>query len=115
MKIKSIYTDFVAFNPVAAVDDYCFPYEQTRDQLFMMIVGAAGDQFAYPFTNIAGGVPASNGDRFFITRPGQIKFDSFFIKNELNFAFTMINRTSATWSYDISMVVETSERSMFIQ
>lgn len=115
MRIRSILFDVFAVQPLAAPGIYYRPWENMTDQSFVLVVGQAGDNIAHAFTNIIGGGLASTGERFWITRPGQYFFNSFFAKNELSFALSVVNKNVNTWDYDINIVVETEEETMFVQ
>jgi len=113
MKIKSILLNILCYQTVS---NQIIPNKNNTTQFYYLVVGQAGNSIAYPFANLTGLVPSINGERFRITEPGQYFFDSFFASNNLGFALSVSNNEPvADCTYEIAIVVETEEKTVFIK
>lgn len=85
------------------------PLEQNVNQEFLLEIQAlpVGSLFAQIFQDIVNPIVIANGDFIQIYKPQQLKFESFFIRNNLLFNFTYTNRdVLVSWMYSASIIVE---------
>jgi hypothetical protein len=103
--LKSIAFDI---RLATVVPDTILPLEQNTTQHFgLSVIGVQGN-FANIFQDFTvPGVVVANGSQFDFYRPGQIKLDSFFIRNNLLFAFNYYNNDALiAYEYFASIIVE---------
>lgn len=80
---------------------------------YVMQVGSPGQDIANPFTYVSG-LKSNDPNTFFITRPCQLLFDSFFVNNDLNFNFTAyLEDMAANLMTHFSFLVETEEKYIY--
>lgn len=111
LKIKSITLDhyIATFPGLLRV-----PPEQNTTQRIQLAIGGPGQQvFASVFNN-TGGIPANNnGNYYLISKPCQLIFDSFYIRNVLPLTLVLNNNGAAIFVNVISVMVETEEKIIY--
>ena len=92
------------------------PLEQNLDQQFRLRLTAVpvGSLYAQIFENISVPAAAIVGSTINIFKPGQLKWDSFFVQHVLHFEFNYTNNNAAIVFYYIaSVVVELEDINFF--
>jgi hypothetical protein len=98
-KLKSIFLDWQAF--VTATN---FP-SPAADHFIQLGIGTGNDVIARTM-EVGGVVPFVTGQNFFIYRPSQVFFNSFYVSNQLEMSVTVRNASLVNCYYNISVVVE---------
>lgn len=113
--IKSIAVDWNITDTITGVK---IPWRTVTDQILTLIVGDFGlnpQQIAKSFRQTGGTPPAFNGNTFRISEPQQLKFNSFFVSNELPLSLQINNLNAANArDHNISILIETQEKTMFL-
>jgi len=106
LSIRSIFWDI-------EIRDDAAPYNKLslEDPLSFVSLqigsGTPGNQISQSMTGFIGGLPLKNGTTFYMTKPGQIVFNSFFVAEKLQLRYLFVNYdTIKTYDYSISVVVE---------
>lgn len=111
LQLKSILWDWTMRNNTT---NALLSYENNGLQKISIQVGDAGRQIALPFQYISGTALVQNGEYLRINKPGQYFFDSFFIKNSIQFALSVQNDDAAnSFLHSGCIVVETSEKIIY--
>jgi len=62
----------------------------------------------------AGGVIVGNGTQIYLYKPGQYLFDSFYLRTDLDFNFTIVNNDPLiNYTYGCSFIFETQEKIIY--
>jgi len=113
--IKSIAVDWNITDTITGIK---IPWRTVTDQILTLIVGNFGlnpQQIAKSFRQTGGVPPAFSGNTFRISEPQQLKFDSFFVSNELPLSLQINNLNAASdRDHNISILIETQEKTMFL-
>lgn len=106
--LKSVFLDVRLFETLAPFA--ILPFEMNFTQEFGLTINSipAADLFCSPFQDYT--IPANiitNGNSIVMWKPGQIKFDSFFIKNQLQLIYAHANRDMlVSYRFFASIILE---------
>lgn len=110
--LKSIYFDIAIAKTAAPFTP--LPLEQNNTQIFRLVISAfpALSLFASTVSDIIPLVNVvRNGTEIVLYRPGQYLWNSFYIKDILQFNFQFYNGDAAiTYEYSASLVVEIEDK-----
>jgi hypothetical protein len=108
IQIKSLTISWQARFAVSGLN---IPPENNTTQIFALrAFPAAGQQFSRTFDYQGGTAFTNTGDEMRFFAPGQYKFDSFFIANELDFSLSITNLEAAlAVNHLVSIMVEIVE------
>lgn len=111
-KINSVFWDFTLTDVTAGVN---LPLENNIDILHWFRIGEASiSPVGNPFQVVSGAYTINGGYYFRLYRPGQLKFDSFFMTNFLQFRLLATNVNAAkNYSISGSIVVEITDEIIF--
>ena len=106
--LKSVTWSLLLVNNAAPFQRIPPEINTTQIYSFALITPVVGIPFAQIFETFAGpGVIMANGDQINFWTPGQVIFDSFYIRNNLNFIWTHENRELLiTTISEITVIVE---------
>jgi hypothetical protein len=108
MKIKNI---FWSLNITDSATGKRVDWMTTTDHLYSLYIFA--NAAAMPFTYVSGQTFSDNGNYLITWNPGQIFFDSFFIKNNLSAQLNIRNKSAGQVMYDTSVIIETEENIIY--
>jgi len=115
LKLKSILIDWQILDTTTGL---IVPIEANTGQKMQLSIGGGGlpvQKIGSDLNNTSGPAFTSTGYSFYISKPGQTIFNSFFAANEINFLLLIQNLILAanphkhTWS----IIVEIEERNIY--
>lgn len=110
LKIRSVTLDWHLINNTTGK---VVPFEANTDVNLYLEIGSnvTGDNFSTPYTQTLGMPFTYRGNMFVISKPGQLLFNSFVVRNILPFRLRITN-TSAASAYMsfVSIITEIEEK-----
>lgn len=96
------------------LNNYNVPWESCTDQNLLLRIGMFQPDIGYAVENIVGTIPQRN---IYISEPTVMHFNSFFVVNTMNFEINVTNLSvlNIPHQHSITILIETSEKTIFIQ
>jgi len=110
IKIRSILISWQIRDLVAGV---MVNYRTTPLHSLLFTLANTGPLIADTF-RITSGPPYAMGNIIQIYDPGQYVFDAFFVSNEVLLTLQLGNVSPNQAQYDVSLIIETEEKTMFL-
>jgi len=111
LKIKSITVDHQIYDTIAQI---IIPTEANTTQKIQLEINQGAAQMASTFSHSDINAPIIKGKNIWITKAGQLLFDSFYVKNELLFYLTCQNLSVNVVYNRIGLFFETEEKIIYI-
>ena len=113
MKIKSISWDFLTQDDVTGK---IIPFELLTDSRIALIIGDANKKLCEAFTPVLPFAPLYNGGVFYLLRPQQVIFNSFFLTSDLPLRILIDNFiTAGAVQINVisTLVIETEQKILY--